>query len=186
MEAVGVDYETVQSGEPIRAMIEGDRESVEDVAAWMAALDAEAFNGQVNSELRGVLDQVAQQALRQEVNLKRWETCLKAITMSLQTQLADPAGKGPDRARWRQSTRVFLEKVLERRGEVRHLIKVQWPTAPDVKASDGYQAARKRATRRLISAHEIEYVALLADELAAAGMEVPPDVSEKLAAHERT
>lgn len=174
-----MDYEAARSGELTRAMIDGDRECVEDVAAWMNALDAEAFEDQVNRELRGGLDQVAAQALRQEANLKRWDTCLKTITVSLQTQLADPVGKNPDRARWRQSTLVVLDRVLERRGEVRHLIAVQQAAAS---GRDPWQAARTKAVRRLIAGHEIEYLALLAGELTAAGLEVPADISEKLAA----
>lgn len=174
-----MEYDSTRSGELIRAMIDGDRECVEDVAEWMATLDAEDFNDQVNRELRGKLDQVAERALRQDVNLKRWEASLKSIIVSLQTQLADPTSKSPSRAEWRQKTLVFLNRVLQRRQEVRHLIATAVERGRGER--DLWQSAKTKAVRRLIAAHENEYLRMFVDEVTAAGLEVPVNILEKLA-----
>lgn len=169
----------------LRALLVGDRECVEDVAAWLAGLDDSAFRKQVDDELHGRLDSVACAAMREPANLRRWESVLKTMHISVQTQLSDPNKKSPRHAQWRQRVLIVQETISKRREECRNLMAAQrMPTAAALKAKANRAARRgpfDRATHRLREAHQVEFLTLYVEELTTEGVEVPPGILAELA-----
>ncbi len=163
------------SGRDLAALAAADQESLEDTATWLDELEQEGFDRQVLAELRGKLDAHASEALRQPINLRRWQMSLVSLAASIQTQLSDPTRKTDEYADWRKRALYMQQAVLRRRREVDHLI---------TKTRERVDAAREearthhsgiRATagdaaiKHLMDAHRADFLTFLREEYEARG-----------------
>lgn len=157
----------------LRDLLDADREVLADVVEWLAAMPQKNFEQQVNLDIRARLDPVASQALRHPKNLLRWNDILTGMARNAHSQLNDPERKTPEYGDWRRRALNFQQAVLGRRAEAKNLLRHQQISAT-VKRANGADRREpgERATQRLVEAHRVEFLTLLAEELEQDGLEL--------------
>jgi hypothetical protein len=152
------------------------------VADWLMALDEDPFRKAVADESHNRADEELAAALRSPQVCRRWLSVLKLLLVDVNAQFA---AKRTDRSaeadEWRRKARRWQGHLLSRKDEARRLCTTQYHGSPEARA-ESERARRKRgeigdiALRRLIERHREEWHDILAEEFAAAGVELPRGV----------
>lgn len=178
-----------------------------DVTAQVAQLGDRAFRDLVNADLAGKADPDQAGALRTAEVVDRWEATLKQVEIALMAELtARRSERGPDVDAWRSRVQLRRGWIAARRREARVLQRamtaarqgaeqraaVERSVARDAERSRAAEELRRAnpagvageaAVKRLIAAHQAEFMELLVEEYAAAGVEFPARLARRLESH---
>jgi hypothetical protein len=147
---------------------------VDQVAAWLAAMDEEQFRGITGEDAHGRLDSEASKGLRHPKVRRRWYGMLRILLADVNAQLAGKSGdRSEETEAWRRKALHWQIGLMERRSEARRLCTERTFVSAESR-EESRRARRARgeagnvAVQRLIDAHREEFEQLLAEELSRA------------------